>query len=191
MHRQVYDASRQRHVAKCAIHCSDASGTPHGDGGGKGVATATCPALPCANPLQPPLPLLHRRLACMMRKCGLLTFSCTEWKKSATAPACTAWPLIRYLLRPPITMVRVTVMVSQCSYPAGDCFGSSLWKTMDTVALEMPPWPCVSGSGMDAMQADDQTPTHESRQCRCNDFVCTVCAPACRPDLLSYWRALD
>ena len=39
---------------------------------------------------------------CMMRKCGLFTFSCTEWKKFCTCVACTVCPLIRYLLRPPI-----------------------------------------------------------------------------------------
>jgi len=52
---------------------------------------------------------------CMMRKCGLFTFSCTAWNRSCTVLACTAWPLMRYLLRPPMTTERVTVMLSACS----------------------------------------------------------------------------
>jgi len=40
---------------------------------------------------------------CMMRKCGLLTFSCTLWNIDCTRPGCATWPLIRYLFRPPMT----------------------------------------------------------------------------------------
>ena len=40
---------------------------------------------------------------CMMRKCGLLTLSCTERKRSWTLEGVALLPLMRYLLRPPIT----------------------------------------------------------------------------------------
>lgn len=43
---------------------------------------------------------------CMMRKCGLLTLSCTEQKRSATRLFCTLMPFIRYLFLPPITTCR-------------------------------------------------------------------------------------
>lgn len=51
------------------------------------------------------LPTLVMR-PCMMRKCGLLTLSCTEWKRFCTWEACTAAPLIRYLFFPPTTTCR-------------------------------------------------------------------------------------
>lgn len=47
---------------------------------------------------------------CMMRKCGLLTFSCTERKKSCTRLFCTVLPLIMYLLRPPMTTCNATML---------------------------------------------------------------------------------
>ena len=46
---------------------------------------------------------------CMMRKCGLLTFSCTEWNRFCTRVVCALIPLIMYLFRPPLTTTRVTV----------------------------------------------------------------------------------
>ena len=49
---------------------------------------------------------------CMMRKCGLLTLSCTDRKKSCTRLFCTVLPLIMYLFRPPITTCNVTLL--QC-----------------------------------------------------------------------------
>ena len=52
---------------------------------------------------------------CMMRKCGLFTLSCTEWNRFCTRVGCATWPLMRYLLRPPMTIWRVTVICSQCS----------------------------------------------------------------------------
>lgn len=52
---------------------------------------------------------------CMMRKCGLLTLSCTEWKRFCTWLTWAVWPLIRYLLRPPITTWRATEICSYCS----------------------------------------------------------------------------
>ena len=41
---------------------------------------------------------------CMIRKCGLLTFSWTDLNKSCTREGVALLPLIRYLLRPPITI---------------------------------------------------------------------------------------
>ena len=52
---------------------------------------------------------------CMMRKCGLLTLSCTEWNRFCTRVGCAVCPLIMYLFRPPMTIWRVTVIWSQCS----------------------------------------------------------------------------
>ena len=52
---------------------------------------------------------------CMMRKCGLLTLSCTEWKRFCTRVGCATWPLMRYLFLPPMTICLVTMIWSQCS----------------------------------------------------------------------------
>ena len=41
---------------------------------------------------------------CMIRKCGLFTFSCTEWKRFCTRVAVAVCPLMRYLLRPPMAI---------------------------------------------------------------------------------------
>lgn len=43
---------------------------------------------------------------CMMRKCGLFTFSWTLWNRFATVEACAFLPLIKYLFRPPMTTCR-------------------------------------------------------------------------------------
>uniref|UniRef100_A0A0A9FRL8 Uncharacterized protein n=1 Tax=Arundo donax TaxID=35708 RepID=A0A0A9FRL8_ARUDO len=47
---------------------------------------------------------------CIIRKWGLFTLSCTEWKRVCTREGCARWPLIRYLFRPPTTIWRVTVI---------------------------------------------------------------------------------
>ena len=52
---------------------------------------------------------------CMMRKCGLLTLSWTEWKRFWTRCSCAECPLIMYLLRPPMAIWRVTVIWLSCS----------------------------------------------------------------------------
>ena len=47
---------------------------------------------------------------CMIRKCGLLTLSWTEWYRFITRCSCAVVPLIMYLERPPSTIWRVTVI---------------------------------------------------------------------------------
>lgn len=47
-------------------------------------------------------------LPCMIRKCGLLMFSCTERNRSCTREGVALLPLIRYLFRPPITIWMIT-----------------------------------------------------------------------------------
>lgn len=42
-------------------------------------------------------------LPCMMRKCGLLTLSCTDLNRSWTLVLLALLPLIKYLFLPPIT----------------------------------------------------------------------------------------
>ena len=80
---------------------------------------------------------------CMMRKCGLFTLSWTEWNRFCTWPAGEFRPLIKYLLLPPIRTCRVTLTSLHCSYPTGLVASSSLSKTMVTLALFTPAWPCL------------------------------------------------
>ena len=82
-------------------------------------------------------------LPCMIRKCGLFTLSCTEWNKFCTRVGCAVWPLIMYLFLPPMTIWRVTVIWSQCSYPTGERARSELLNTMETEAFVTPAWPCL------------------------------------------------
>ena len=53
------------------------------------------------------------------------------------------FPLMRYLLLPPITNCLVTVISSRWSYPTGLFSLSELSNTIDTVALVTPAWPCL------------------------------------------------
>ena len=82
-------------------------------------------------------------LPCVIRKCGLFTFNCTEWNKLATCPACVVLPLIRYLLFPPMRTCRVTLTSLHDSYPTGLDDSSSLSNTIVTLALLTPAWPCL------------------------------------------------
>jgi len=52
---------------------------------------------------------------CMMRKCGLLTLSCTLRNMLATCDALALWPLMRYLFVPPMTTCRHTLISSNAS----------------------------------------------------------------------------
>ena len=56
---------------------------------------------------------------CMMRKWGLLTLSCTEWKRFWTWLAWTVWPLMMYLFFPPITTLDAGAHVSTRNLHAG------------------------------------------------------------------------
>jgi hypothetical protein len=80
---------------------------------------------------------------CMMRKCGLFTLSCTEWKRFFTCSCCAVCPLIRYLFLPLMTTWRQMVISAYCSYPTGDVSASLLSNTMVTEAFVTPACPCL------------------------------------------------
>ena len=80
-------------------------------------------------------------LTCMIRKCGLFTFNETDLNRSWTREGTALLPLMRYLLRPPITTCLETVISSNVSYPSGLWRLSTLLKVMVTVALVTPACP--------------------------------------------------
>ena len=77
----------------------------------------------------------------MIRKCGLLTFSETDRNKSCTRDGKALLPFIKYLLRPPMTTCRDTVISSKASYPRGLCCFTELSNVIVTVALVTPACP--------------------------------------------------
>jgi len=72
---------------------------------------------------------------------------------------------------PPPRTVRVTVMVSRCSYPMGEALASLLSKTMETVALVTPLWPDLyTRSVSDAARTWDRLLMPRTKQIASNTF---------------------